>query len=199
MGDDAAAMRDLVRKASSQRPLEADEQEDLLRRAAGGDKAGQDRLVEVFLPTVVRLAAARREHGLSLPDLVQEGSIGLIEAIRTFSASGEADFAGFAESHITAQLDSAIDAEAAAVRETQLLITAAEDYDRTQIVLHRELHREPTEQELAEKLEWNVERTRYVARVVADARQRHDEELLAFVDPESLDLDADGDGEPASE
>ncbi|TMC91744.1 MAG: hypothetical protein E6J12_04575 [Chloroflexi bacterium] len=199
MGDDAAAMRDLVRKASSQRPLEADEQEDLLRRAAGGDKAGQDRLVEVFLPTVVRLAAARREHGLSLPDLVQEGSIGLIEAIRTFSASGEADFAGFAESHITAQLDSAIDAEAAAVRETQLLITAAEDYDRTQIVLHRELHREPTEQELAEKLEWNVERTRYVARVVADARRRHDEELLAFVDPESLDLDADGDGEPASE
>ena len=199
MGDDAAAMRDLVRKAGSQRPLEADEQEDLLRRAAGGDKAGQDRLVEVFLPTVVRLAAARREHGLSLPDLVQEGSIGLIEAIRTFSASGEADFAGFAESHITAQLDSAIDAEAAAVRETQLLITAAEDYDRTQLVLRRELHREPTEQELAEKLEWNVERTRYVARVVADARQRHDEELLAFVDPESLDLDADGDGEPASE
>ena len=199
MGDDAAAMRDLVRKASSPRPLEADEQEDLLRRAAGGDKAGQDRLVEVFLPTVVRLAAARREHGLSLPDLVQEGSIGLIEAIRTFSASGEADFAGFAESHITAQLDSAIDAEAAAVRETQLLITAAEDYDRTQLVLRRELHREPTEQELAEKLEWNVERTRYVARVVADARQRHDEELLAFVDPESLDLDADGDGEPASE
>ena len=199
MGDDAAAMRDLVRKASSQRPLEADEQEDLLRRAAGGDRTGQDRLVEVFLPTVVRLAAARREHGLSLPDLVQEGSIGLIEAIRTFSASGEADFAGFAESHITAQLDSAIDAEAAAVRETQLLITAAEDYDRTQLVLRRELHREPTEQELAEKLEWNVERTRYVARVVADARRRHDEELLAFVDPESLDLDADGDGEPASE
>ena len=199
MGDDAAAMRDLVRKAGSQRPLEAREQEDLLRRAAAGDQAGQDRLVQVFLPTVVRLAAARREHGLSLPDLVQEGSIGLIEAIRTFSASGEADFAGFAESHITAQLDSAIDAEAAAVRETQLLITAAEDYDRTQLVLRRELHREPTEQELAEKLEWNVERTRYVARVVADARQRHDEELLAFVDPESLDLDADGDGEPASE
>ena len=199
MGDDAAAMRDLVRKAGSQRPLEAREQEDLLRRAAAGDQAGQDRLVEVFLPTVARLAAARREHGLSLPDLVQEGSIGLIEAIRTFSASGEADFAGFAESHITAQLDSAIDAEAAAVRETQLLITAAEDYDRTQLVLRRELHREPTEQELAEKLEWNVERTRYVARVVADARQRHDEELLAFVDPESLDLDADGDGEPASE
>jgi len=199
MGDDAEAMRDLVHKAKSQRSLEPDEQEELLRRAAGGDKASQERLVEAFLPTVVRLAAARSDQGLSVPDLVQEGSIGLIEAIRTFSASGEADFAGFAESHITAQLDSAIDAEAAAVRETQLLITAAEDYDRTQIVLHRELHREPTEQELAEKLEWNVERTRYVARVVADARRRHDEELLAFVDPESLDLDADGDGEPASE
>src|SRR2546429_8420690 len=131
MGDDAAAMRDLVRKAGSQRPLEAREQEDLLRRAAAGDQAGQDRLVEVFLPTVVRLAAARREHGLSLPDLVQEGSIGVIEAIRTFSASGEADFAGFAESHITAPLDSAIDAEAAGGRATAVLITAARGYRRT--------------------------------------------------------------------
>jgi len=199
MGDDAEAMRDLVHKAKSQRSLEPDEQEELLRRAAGGDKASQERLVEAFLPTVVRLAAARSDQGLSVPDLVQEGSIGLIEAIRTFATSGEADFAGFAEAHISAQLASAINAEAAAVREAQLLVTAAEDYDRTEIVLHRELHREPTEQELAEKLEWTVERTRYVARVVADARKRHDEELLAYVDPESLDLDADGDGEPAYE
>ena len=53
--------------------------------------------------------------------------------------------------------------------------------------------------EAAEAVRSAMERTRYVARVVADARERHDEELLAYVDPESLDLDADGDGEPAYE
>jgi hypothetical protein len=31
----------------------------------------------------------------------------------------------------------------------------------------------------------------YVAKVVADARKRHDEELLAFIDPESIDFDDD--------
>ena len=54
-----------------------------------------------------------------------------------------------------------------------------------------ELHREPTEDELAEKLEWTAQRTRYVAQVVADARRGHDEEMLEFIDPEAIDFDGD--------
>ena len=171
--------------------LDAAEQEELLRRAAGGDKASHDRLVEAFMPTVVRMAAARGEQGLAVGDLVQEGSIGLIEAIRTFSASGESDLTRFAEVHIAAQLTIAIEAEAAAVREAQLLVTAAEDYDRVDLVLRRELHRVPTEVEMAQKLEWPVERTRYVAQVVTEARRRHDQELLAYLDPQDIDIDGD--------
>ena len=49
--------------------------------------------------------------------------------------------------------------------------------------------------EIAEKLEWTVDRTRYVATVVADARRRHDEELLAFIDPDAADLDGPVDGD----
>ncbi len=81
------------------------------------------------------------------------------------------------------------------MRDAQLLVTAAEDYTRTEVILRRILQREPTEKELAEKLEWTLDRLRYVARVVDEARRRHDEELLAYVDPEVLDLDDDeGDG-----
>jgi DNA-directed RNA polymerase sigma subunit (sigma70/sigma32) len=124
-------------------------------------------------------------------DLVQEGSIGLVEAVRTFARSDETDFTRFAERKIGAQLDAAIAAEAAAVRDAELLVAAATDYERTQLLLRRELHREVTEQELAEKLEWTRERTRYVAQVVADARRRHDEELVAYIDPEVIDFDDD--------
>jgi RNA polymerase sigma factor (sigma-70 family) len=184
---DAELLRELIREAKSRRPLGPGEQDQLLRQAADGDQSSQDRLVAAYLPTVVRLAAARSEEGLSVPDLVQEGSIGFIEAMRTFEASGESDFAAFAEARISAQLSSAIDAEASAVRDAQLLVAAAEDYDRTEILLRYELHREPTEKELAEKLEWTLDRTRYVAEVVAGARKRHDEELLAYVDPEEID------------
>src|SRR6266702_6388363 len=188
--DDAEALRELIREARSQQPLKPGEEDQLLRRAAAGDQASQERLVAVYLPMVVRLAAARSDEGLSLPDLVQEGSIGFIEAMRTFAAGGETEFAPFAEARIAAQLADAIETEASAVRDEKLLIAAAEDYDRTELVLARELHRAPTEAELAEKLEWTVERTRYVAQVVADARKRHDEELLAFIDPEALDPEA---------
>jgi RNA polymerase primary sigma factor len=191
-------MRDLLRRSEDARSLGTDEQKRLLQRAALGDAASQERLVEAYLPTVVRLAAASSAHRLPVPDLVQEGSIGLIEAIQTFSESGETDFAKFAEVHITAQLANALDAESAAVREEKAMITAAEDYDRTEVVLRRELRRVPTEQELAEKLEWTVERTRYVALVVNEARRRHDEELLAYMDPADIDFDADGDSESDS-
>jgi hypothetical protein len=45
-----------------------------------------------------------------------------------------------------------------------------------------------------------VERTRYVAQVVAEAHKRHDEELLAFIDPADIDmddLDLDGIDDPS--
>lgn len=190
---DAAALHALIREAQSRGPLEPGEQERLLNAAAAGDKASQDRLVAAYLPTVVRLAAARGEEGMSVTELVQEGSIGFIEALRDFAGSGEADFAAFAEARITAELSNAIEAEAASVRDAHLLVTAAEDYDRTELLLHRELHRAPTESEISEKLEWTLDRTRYVAQVVAEARRRHDEELLAFIDPAEINLDDDGD------
>ncbi len=185
-------MRELVRQVEGTRPLAPGEQERLLERAGLGDKGSQERLVALNLGLVIRLAEERVEHGLSMPDLVQEGSIGLVEAVRGYAGGGGIDFGSFAEQRITARMDEAIAVEAAAVRDAELLVIAATDYEHTEMVLQRELHREPTEDELAEKLEWTVERTRYVANVVSVARSRHDEELLEFIDPAAIDFDDDG-------
>lgn len=192
-GQAAAELNALIRSARSAGALAPGEETKLLQRAALGDRTSQDRLVAAHLERVVRLAATRSEQGLSVPDLVQEGSIGLLEAVRTFVDSGESDFAKFAEARIAAQMDAAIAAESAAVREGELLVAAATDYERAELVMKRELHRDPTATELAEKLEWTVDRTLYVARVVADARRRYDEEMLALIDPEAIDLDDDDD------
>lgn len=188
---DTAALNDLVREARTAKPLSGAEQARLLHQAALGDKGSQDRLVAAYLDLVIRLAAARGEQSLSMPDLVQEGSIGLVEAVRSFAHSGESDFVRFAEQSVNAQMDAAIAAEGAAVRDAELLVAAATDYERTELVMRRELLRNPTENELTEKLEWTVQRTRYVAQVVADARRRHDQEMLEFIDPETIDFDAD--------
>jgi len=190
---DEAALQALMQGARSARPLAKSEEATLLSRAALGDRSSQDRLVAGSLELVIRLVAERGEQGLSRADLVQEGSIGLLHAIRTFADSGETDFASFAEACIAAQMDAALTAEAAAVREGELLVAAATDYERAELVLARILHRAPTAAELAEKLEWTVDRTLYVAQVVADARRRYDEEMLAFIDPEAIVLEDDDD------
>jgi RNA polymerase primary sigma factor len=191
--EESDAIVDLVRQARAIAPTPAEEAR-LLKQAALGDLASQERLVAAHLEMVVRLAAARSEHGLSIADLVQEGSIGLLGAVRTFAETEEPDFPRFAERSVAAQMEAALAAEREAVKEAQRLVNAAMDYERTQLALAGELHRVPAESEIAEKLEWTVDRTRYVAEVVAEARRKHDEELLQFVDPELIDLDPD---EPA--
>ena len=195
--EDAAALQDLVRHVQLTRPLQPDEEQTLLERAALGDRPSEDRLVAGHLAMVIRLAGSRGDQGLSVADLVQEGSIGLVEAVRAFAGSGAQDFASFAEAQVGAQMDAAVEAEAAAVRDAHLLVNAATDYERTEILMRHELGRPPTDPELAEKLEWSVERTHYVAQVVADARRGHDEELLTFIDPEAIEIDDDEDDERA--
>jgi DNA-directed RNA polymerase sigma subunit (sigma70/sigma32) len=191
--DDAAALSDLVRHARAVGSLASPDEAKLLQRAALGDRQSQDRLVAAHIEMLVRLADARGDQALSVPDLVQEGSIGLLQAVRSFADSGEKDFATYAETRIGAQMDAAIAAEAAAIREGELLVAAATDYERADYVLRRLLQREPTPAELAEKLEWTIDRTLYVAQVVADARRRYDEEMLAFIDPDAIDFDDDDD------
>lgn len=186
---DDRVVRDLRRQAGATPPLGAGEQARLLERAARGDRPSVDRLVAAHLALVIRLAGSRQDRGLSMSDLVQEGSLGLVEAVRSFAGSGEPDFTRYAERRVADQMEAAIAAEAAAVRDAELLVAAANDYERVDQVLRRELHRDPTEVEIAQKLEWTVERTRYVAQAVADARRAYDEEMLAFIQPDSVDID----------
>jgi RNA polymerase primary sigma factor len=191
--EDADALAALARSVKLARPITPVERQALLERAAAGDRNSEERLVAAALPMVIRLASSRKDRGLSAADLVQEGSIGLVEAVRSFAGSGAPDFEDFAEARVEAQMEAAIASEAASVRDAHLLVAAATDYERTEILMRLELEREPTEAELAEKLEWTIDRTRYVAHVVADARRRHDEELLAFIDPDAIDFGGDDD------
>src|SRR5258706_3893164 len=135
MADETDGLQDLIREAGARKALEPEERDRLLKAAGQGDGESQDRLVAAYLPAVVRLAATRADEGLSLPDLVHEGSIGLFEAVREFASSGETDFAAFADARGPRQLSRAIEEQAAAVRYAKLLVSAAHDHARTGTVL----------------------------------------------------------------
>lgn len=65
--------------------LSAREERDLFRRIRSGDKRARERLVLSQLRYVIRIAGRYRRHGCPLPDLIQEGTVGLLEAIKRFN------------------------------------------------------------------------------------------------------------------
>jgi RNA polymerase sigma-32 factor len=76
--------------------LGADEERDLVRRAEGGDQEALSRLVTCYLPFVVKIARSYRGWGLPMNDLVQEGTIGLLQAVRRFDPNRGARLSTYA-------------------------------------------------------------------------------------------------------
>jgi DNA-directed RNA polymerase sigma subunit (sigma70/sigma32) len=135
---------------------------------------------------VLKLAHAKRNRGLPIGDLFQDGSVGLLASIRAFPAAVEPDFEGFTAAQTALAMEDALLAEEASVRQERLLIEAAADYDRVELQLAGELRRLPTAAEIGERLEWTPERTEHIRAIVMDARRRHDEEMLHYVEPEEV-------------
>ncbi len=161
----------------------------LVEAATKGDPQARESLIREQLGWVQQAAGQRAGRGLSEGDLVQEGSLGLMKAIDEFPASGRTDFGAFAREQVAEHMEQAIAQEDSAQEESRRLVQAAEDYQLAEFSLRRELGREATPAEISVKLEWPQDRTNAIAEMVVDARRRHDEELLSYLDPEDLDLD----------
>jgi len=153
--------------------------------------------VEQQRAMIERLARTRADQGLSQEDLLQEGSLGLLRAMHEFAGGVGGSFESYAEARIGEQMDQALQDELAAVREEMQLADDANSFEQAELALRRELNREPTPGELRERLGWAADRLDDVAAAVEDARQRHDQELAAYLDPEYFDpLDWVGEDAP---
>jgi RNA polymerase sigma-32 factor len=84
--------------------LTAEEEDALARRALAGDRAAEQRLICSHLRFVLRMARAYRSYGLPLSDLVQEGTVALIQAVRRYDPNRGARLATFAMWSIRAAL-----------------------------------------------------------------------------------------------
>ncbi len=86
----------LLRKIRAQPLLSREEEGDLARRSRAGDQVATTRLVNSHLPFVVKMARKYRNYGPSLPDLIQEGTVGLMNAVRRFDPTRDVRFATYA-------------------------------------------------------------------------------------------------------
>lgn len=184
----ARSLRALAEQAERERSDPA-QQARLLRRAAGGDAEAEQTLFHENLAMVLRLAhesVLADGSGLSEDELLQEGSLGLIEAIKRFPESGREDFRAYAEEQARSAIGEAQSGDAQLARDKAQLVADAEAYERAEIAIRRSKGRDATLAELAEKLEWSKSKTARLGFLVDEARRAHDEELLEYVDPSEL-------------
>ena len=195
-GSDERLPRDLAQAAGHAHHPGAAELRRLLKASGLGDVRAREALTEAHLDLVAAAARERAARGLSVADLFQEGTVGLLEAIAQFPSSDRDDFEAFAREHVARRMDLALGDEERVVQDGRMLVQAAEDYVVAESSFRSLFGRSPSDVELAEKLEWSLKRTKEIRQIVADARRRHDEELLPYLDAADVDLEALTEDEP---
>ncbi|MBI2524879.1 MAG: sigma-70 family RNA polymerase sigma factor [Candidatus Rokubacteria bacterium] len=138
-------------------PLTASEDRELARRARAADAEAERRLVEANLRLAVSLARRYVNRGLSLPDLVEEGNVGLLHAAGQYRPDRGTRFATYATWWIRQAIVRAL-AHQARVRRLPVQVNLLlSQYSRARAGLAEELGRVPTMAEVATRLGRPVE------------------------------------------
>ena len=172
--------------------LSLDEELKLSERVANGDEEAKNILAESNLRLVVSIAKRYVGRNLSFLDLIQEGNMGLMKAVDKFDATKGYKFSTYATWWIRQAITRAIADQAKTIRVPVHMVETINKLKRTQRQLTLELNREPTEEELADKMGIPVEKIREIIKIDVDpislekpTREDEDSCVADFIKDES--------------
>ncbi|NOZ57918.1 MAG: sigma-70 family RNA polymerase sigma factor, partial [Calditrichaeota bacterium] len=134
-------------------PLPPEEEIRLARRIRKGDEEALDKLVKANLRFVISVAKEYQGQGLPLQDLISEGNLGLIKAAQRFDETRGFKFISYAVWWIRQSILQALAEQSRVVRLPLNRVGAINKVGRALEQLEKEYGREPSMQELAEKME----------------------------------------------
>jgi RNA polymerase primary sigma factor len=158
----ADSMQLFLGEVSRYRLLTPGEEIALARRIECGDKAAKDRMINSNLRLVVSIAKRYQHANMALLDIVQEGILGLIRAVEKFDWRRGNRFSTYATWWIREAVERGIANRARLIRMPVYMVERERQVTRAERALIAELGREPTDEEIADRVRIGLDQIREV-------------------------------------
>ena len=174
-------------------PLSREKEVEFFRRAKAGDEKARQALVLANLRFVVSVAREYKDYGLSLIELISEGNIGLMEAVKRFDETRGFKFITYAVWWIRQAILKALAEQGRIARPPMSQINDLQKVEKESGLLAQQLGRAPTFEEIAARVDLSFERTR---NAFAVSQQDVSLDAPAFPDEETTLMQVFASAEP---